>query len=151
MDELHRKAGLAALLAAQSERTFPLTVHQFIVLGGVWMDAGFKRMLGIRATKLHKALFGSAPERVRARGCGRNMVAIYPRGILEQALAEIVVELGQDIEDYKAQPYRKVPPSPELIEKREAAEAWRRIAAREDGRKVYVASEAEINRWVKEW
>jgi hypothetical protein len=137
MDELHRRAGLAALLAAQSERTFPLTVHQFIVLGGVWMDAGFKRMLGIRATKLHKALFGSAPERVRARGCGRNEVALYPRGILEAAWAQIIVELGANIEEYKRQPYRMVPPSAELIETRKRSRT--------------TASEKEVQRWVKEF
>ncbi len=75
---------------------------------------------------------------------------LYPRGLLEEAWAQIVDELGTEIEDYKAKPYRKVPPSPELIEKRENAEAKRRIASRLAGHKVYVASEAEINRWVKE-
>ena len=48
---------------------------------------------------------------------------LYPRGLLEEAWAQIVDELGTEIEHYKAKPYRKVPPSPELIEKRENAEA----------------------------
>jgi hypothetical protein len=97
-DILHRREALAqALLDASTQRTFPLTVHQFIRLGGVWFDAGFKRMLGIRATRLYVEMFGKQPDKVRARRCGRNLVAQYPRGILEQAWAQIVTELGSDI------------------------------------------------------
>jgi hypothetical protein len=56
--DLHRNALAQALLDASTQRTFPLTVHQFIRLGGVWFDAGFKRMLGIRSTKLAGHLGG---------------------------------------------------------------------------------------------
>jgi hypothetical protein len=160
-DLLHRREALAqALLEASTQFTFPLNVHQFLRLGDQWMDMGFKQMLGKRATKLYRKMFGEGPPKGRARGCGRNLIAVYPRGILEQAWTEIVTELGENIEQYRIEQYRKVPPSPELIEKRRNADYWRthrrtgittNLRMTETMEQVGTpASEAEITRWVKE-
>jgi hypothetical protein len=139
-DSLYRREDLAkALLEASTQFTFPLNVHQFLRLGDQWLNEGFHKKLGIRATKLYREVFGEAPPKARARGCGRNLVAVYPRGILEQAWVQIIDELGEYIDLYRITPHVKVPPSPELVTKRREAEKF----------KIF-DSEKSVQRWVKQ-
>jgi hypothetical protein len=135
-DPLHRREALAqVLLDASTQRTFPLDVHQFFRLGDEWFDAGLKRMLGIRATKLHKEQLGRAPVKWRAKTGHRNENAVYPRGILEQAWAQLKEELGPELDKYRTTPYRKEPPSPEFVK-------WRMQQPETSGPR-------EAERWVK--
>jgi hypothetical protein len=61
-----RKLNLLIELAAQQQRSFPLTIHQFMRLGDEWWDDKFKKKLGYKATALHKKLFGGKlPAKVR--------------------------------------------------------------------------------------
>ena len=118
-----RSANLAALLAAQSERTFLLTVHQFMRLTDQWWSQRFKVRMGKRASKLHKEILGTAPKLVRVSTDWRNKVGLFPRGILEQAFRqvqqEILDEAGENgLNAERAEPYIKEPPTVGLITER---------------------------------
>ena len=52
-----RKLGLLLELQAQHERTFELTLHQFMRLGKEWWNEDFKKMVGHRATAIFKDIF----------------------------------------------------------------------------------------------
>jgi hypothetical protein len=126
-DPLHRKRNLAALLAAQGERSFPLTAHQFMRLGGEWWSERFKKKVGYRATLIHKDIFeGKLPRKVRMKGDGRFLVNLYPRGVIEQAFAQVLDELFEAggeaaIEAERAEPYEKREPGAlEEVEELEA-------------------------------
>jgi hypothetical protein len=86
-----RKVGLLVELQAQHERTFELTIFQFMRLGAEWWDERFKKMVGHRATAIHKEIFnGALPQKRRMSGMRtpddkltadtRNWVNMYPRG-----------------------------------------------------------------------
>ena len=151
-DPLHRREHLATALRDQAQRSFPLNVHQFMVLGGEWWNQAFKVKVGKRATKLHAEELGRPPEKARARDKDRNETAIYPRGIIERAFEDAKTDIlakaladGADeyeayavLDSYRGTPYRKEPPSVEEIEKRWAhpttvsgkeAHRWNRVCA----------------------
>jgi hypothetical protein len=143
---LDRREVLAqALLDASHDLTFPMNVNQFFRLDGLWYPHSFKVQLGIRATKIHKAIFGRLPMKKRVKTGDRNETAHYPRGILVQAFTELRDQLGADLEP--ATPYRKVAPSQNLIDYRwwqptnqSGAEAHRWVKVPED------ADEADVHR-----
>ena len=68
-----RKLGLLLELQAQHERTFELTVHQFMRLGNEWWNEDFKKMVGHRATAIFKDIFdGKLPTKRRMSRCARQ-------------------------------------------------------------------------------
>lgn len=143
---LDRREALAqALLDASHDLTFPMNVNQFFRLDGLWYPHWFKVQLGIRATKIHKAIFGRLPAKKRIKTGDRNETAHYPRGVLVQAFTELRSELGDELQPET--PYRKVAPSQNLIDYRwwqptnqSGAEAHRWVKVPED------ADEAEVRR-----
>ena len=107
---LHRKKLLAALLAAQNERTYLLTAHQFMRVGGEWWTRKFATRVGRRASQLHREILGRPPTLARSTTDARNKTGCYPRGILEQAFnqvkAEILAEGGEPwLDDHRKEPY----------------------------------------------
>jgi hypothetical protein len=99
-----RKLGLLLELRAQHERTFELTIHQFMRLGNEWWNEDFKKMVGHRATAIFKEIFpGERPTKRRmskVRTPGATLTAdtrywanLYPRGVIEQAFAQVVEKL----------------------------------------------------------
>jgi hypothetical protein len=119
-----RKLGLLLELQAQHERTFELTVHQFMRLGNEWWNEDFKKMVGHRATAIFKDIFdGKLPTKrrmSRRRTPGdtltkdtRYWANMYPRGVLEQAFAQVVAKLTAEgtIDKYRVEPFRKGMPS----------------------------------------
>jgi hypothetical protein len=81
-----RKLGLLLELQAQHERTFELTLHQFMRLGGEWWNEDFKKMVGHRATAIFKEIFpGAVPS-------GAVGVALDAR--LDQSLVRRQFRLG---------------------------------------------------------
>jgi hypothetical protein len=143
---LDRREALAqALLDASHDLTFPMNVNQFFRLDGLWYPHWFKVQLGIRATKIHKAIFGRLPAKKRVKTGDRNETAHYPRGVLVQAFTELRSELGDELQPET--PYRKVAPSQNLIDYRwwqptnqSGAEAHRWVKVPED------ATEMEVRR-----
>jgi hypothetical protein len=117
-----RRVGLLVELQAQQERTFELTVFQFMRLGDEWWDERFKKMVGHRATAIHKEMFGRTPWKRRMSKVrtpddkltsdNRNWVNMYPRGVIEQAFAQVVAKLTKagTIAQYAVEPFRKVSP-----------------------------------------
>jgi hypothetical protein len=128
-----RKLGLLLELQAQHERTFELTLHQFMRLGGEWWNEDFKKMVGHRATAIFKEIFpGERPTKRRmskVRTPGATLTAdtrywanMYPRGVLEQAFAQVVEKLTKagTIDQYRVEPFRKeMPRAMEEVEEME--------------------------------
>lgn len=118
-----RAVNLAALLAAQSERTFPLTVHQFMRLADEWWSQRFKVRMGKRASKLHKEILGKPPKMVRVNTDWRNKVGVFPRGILEQAFGQVMQEILDEAGEVglnaeRVEPFMKEPPTVGVIVER---------------------------------
>jgi hypothetical protein len=118
-----RKLGLLLELRAQHERTFELTIHQFMRLGNEWWNEDFKKMVGHRATAIFKEIFpGERPTKRRmskVRTPGATLTAdtrywanLYPRGAIEQAFAQVVEKLTKagTIDQYRVEPFRKEMP-----------------------------------------
>jgi hypothetical protein len=132
-----RKVGLLIELQAQHERTFELTIHQFMRLGNEWWNEDFKKMVGHRATAIYKDIFDDAlptkrrMSRMRTPGATltkdtRYWANMYPRGILEQAFAQVVEKLTKagTIDQYRVEPFRKeMPGALEEVEEMEAIHA----------------------------
>ena len=132
-----RKLGLLLELQAQHERTFELTLHQFMRLGGEWWNEDFKKMVGHRATAIFKEIFpGERPTKRRmskVRTPGATLTAdtrywanLYPRGVIEQAFAQVVEKLTKagTIDQYRVEPFRKeMPGAMEEVEEMEAIHA----------------------------
>jgi hypothetical protein len=132
-----RKLGLIIELQAQHERTFELTIHQFMRLGNEWWNEDFKKMVGHRATAIYKDIFdGALPtkrrmSRMRTPGATltedtRYWANMYPRGVLEQAFAQVVEKLTKagTIDQYRVEPFRKeMPGALEEVEEMEAIHA----------------------------
>ena len=132
-----RKLGLLLELQAQHERTFELTLHQFMRLGGEWWNEDFKKMVGHRATAIFKEIFpGERPikrrmSKVRTPGATltadtRYWANMYPRGVLERAFAQVVEKLTKagTIDQYRVEPFRKeMPGALEEVEEMEAIHA----------------------------
>jgi hypothetical protein len=132
-----RKLGLLLELQAQHERTFELTIHQFMRLGNEWWDERFKKMVGHRATAIFKEIFpGDRPtkrrmSKVRTPGATltgdtRYWANLYPRGVIEQAFAQVVEKLTEagTIDQYRVEPFRKeMPGALEEVEEMEAIHA----------------------------
>ena len=123
-----RKIGLLIELTAQSQRTFMLSVHQFFRLGDEWWNDRFSKKVARRATDLHKEMFNRLPQKTRmSKRSGQTgldqaatqwgfWVNLYPRGILEQAFAQIVKEVLEKegeagLNAYRIEPFSKAPPS----------------------------------------
>jgi hypothetical protein len=129
-----RKLGLLLELQAQHERTFELTLHQFMRLGGEWWNEDFKKMVGHRATAIFKEIFsGERPTKRRMSKVRtpratltadtRYWANLYPRGVIEQAFAQVVEKLTKagTIDRYRVEPFRKEMPSAlEEVEEMEA-------------------------------
>ena len=118
-----RAVNLAALLSAQSERTFPLTVHQFMRLADEWWSQRFKVRMGKRASKLHKEILGKPPKMVRVNTDWRNKVGVFPRGILEQAFGQVMQEILDEAGEVglnaeRVEPFMKEPPTVGVIVER---------------------------------
>jgi hypothetical protein len=117
-----RKIGLLVELQAQRERTFLLTIHQFMRLDNEWWNEPFKKMVGHRATAIHKEIFGGRPFKQRMSKMRtpdekltadtRYWVNLYPRGVIEQAFAQVVAKLTKEgtVGEYMVEPFRKVVP-----------------------------------------
>jgi hypothetical protein len=117
-----RKIGLLVELQAQRERTFLLTIHQFMRLDNEWWNEPFKKMVGHRATAIHKEMFGGRPFKQRMSKMRspdekltadtRYWVNLYPRGVIEQAFAQVVAKLTKagTVDQYAVEPFRKVVP-----------------------------------------
>ena len=132
-----RKLGLIIELQAQHERTFELTIHQFMRLGNEWWNEDFKKMVGHRATAIYKDIFdGALPTKRRMSRMRtpdatltkdtRYWANMYPRGILEQAFAQVVEKLTKagTIDQYRVEPFRKeMPGALEEVEEMDAIHA----------------------------
>jgi hypothetical protein len=81
---------------------YDMTVSEFARLGGYQWTDSFSVRIGLRSTKLYKAIYNKAPRRKRRSiwGAGngekltawRNKVGVYPCGVLEQAYRELMAE-----------------------------------------------------------
>jgi len=147
-----RKVGLLVELQAQQERTFELTVFQFMRLGDEWWDKRFKKMVGHRATAIHKEMFGRTPWKRRMSKMRtpdekltadtRYWVNLYPRGVIEQAFAQVVAKLTKEgtVGRYMVEPFRKVSPGwgeeADEVEAIHAAISDIYTEAQEEGRQI---------------
>ena len=121
-DPLYRNRALAqALIDASTHATYPMNVHQFFRLTGRWWDHGFKIMVCIRAGRIHKKVFGEPAPRRRSKAGHRNEQQIIPRAIWEEAFLETkahIIAEGGNLDDYRKEPYAKVPPNETEVEAR---------------------------------
>lgn len=75
------------------DRTVLITTGQFMRYGGEEWTHAFKVKVGMLASKLYEDIHGVRPKRSRQDPISRNKVAVFPRGIIQQAYWSAVDEI----------------------------------------------------------